>query len=45
MGRIMDESLSGPMGRILRNPKSVKKHFYDIGGGSGVLNALGLDIF
>ncbi len=45
LGRMMDESLSGPMGRLLRNPKSVKKHFYDIGEGSGVLNALGLDIF
>mgnify|MGYP003625676096 FL=1 len=45
MGRLMDESLSGPMGRLLRNPKSVKKHFYDIGEGSGVLNALGLDVF
>ena len=45
LGRIMDESLSGPMGRILRNPKSVKSHFYDIGGGSTIMNALGLDIF
>ena len=45
LGRMMDESLSGPMGRILRNPKSVKKHFYDVGAGNKVLNALGLDIF
>jgi len=45
LGRVMDESLSGPFGRILRNPKSVKKHFYDVGAGNKVMNALGLDIF
>ena len=45
LGRVMDESLSGPFGRILRNPKSVKKHFYDAGGGNRIMNALGLDIF
>mgnify|MGYP003132138973 CR=1 FL=1 len=45
LGRMMDESLSGPFGRILRNPKSVKKHFYDMGEGNKIINALGLDIF
>ena len=31
IGKIMDNTMSGPLGRIMRNPKSIKKHFYDAG--------------
>ena len=31
LGRVMDDALDGPFGRILRNDKAVKDKFYDIG--------------
>ena len=31
IGRVMDDALDGPFGRIMRNPKAVKDAFYDVG--------------
>ena len=45
LGRVLDKSLSGTMGRIIRNPKNISKPFSDLGAGNAIVESLGLDVF